>query len=182
MLAELNDTVPPQTQESATQCSFEANASNTRVGVNHHHQHKRSGLLVETEDLNLPQLPGVDSCLVQIPPLALPPCSNQPSSTPSTRHRSTQCSLVIINNEELGASISSRNQHQHFVGADISSRSRKGQTGTEVEEDVQVDTMPSHQRRLSGASRHGYDQDWDGGEAEEVDGRFQYSSDEEVHM
>ena len=187
VLAELNDTVPPQTQESATQCSFVANASNTQqpgasVGVNHHHQHKRSGLLVETEDLNLPQLPGVDSCLVQIPPLALPPCSNQPSSTPSTRHRSTQCSLVIINNEELGASISSRDQHQHFVGADISSRSRKGQTGTEVEEDVQVDTMPSHQRRLSGASRLGYDQDWDGGEGEEVDERFQYSSDEEVHM
>ena len=194
----MNDKIPPQTQETETQCSLGAETSNNQcpgssVSANHQDQDQQPGLSVETEDLSFPLLPGVGSCLTtQIPPLVLPPCTNHPSSTPPTRHSSTQCSLPVLSNaEEHVVSISSRNQHQHFVAADVGRR-KKQHPGSEVMEgDAEADKVPLSHHKRSGTSRIVYDQEdeqsWDGVETplegeEAEEERFQYSSDEEVHI
>ena len=194
----MNDKIPPQTQESEIQCSLGAESSNNQnsgSSVNANHQDQQPSLSVETEDLSFPMLPGVGGCLTtQIPPLVLPPCTNHPSSTPPTRHSSTQCSLPVLNNaEEHDVSISSRNQHQHFVAAEVSRRKKQQQhLGSEVEEgDDRADRLPLSHHKRSGTSRIVYDQEdeqsWDGVETplereEAEEERFQYSSDEEVHV
>ena len=187
----MNNGIPPQTQESETQCNLGVETSkrqNPGLGVSGIPQHQDQQLSnqVETEEMSLPRLPGVGSGLVQIPPLVLPPCRN---STPLTRHSSTQCSLAVTNTaEERGASISSRDQHQHFVAAHNSRRKKHlGSEGEEV--DNIADKVSPHQRR-PGTSRIVYDQEdrrsWDGVESplegEEAEERFQYSSDEEVPL
>ena len=182
----MKNEIPPQTQESETQCNLGAETSKSQnpgfdVTATPQDQHQQPSNQGGTEDLSLPRLPGVGRSLVQIPPLVLPPCTSHPNPTPPTRHSSTQCSLVVTNTaEEDGASISSRDQHQHFVAADISRR-KKQHLGSEVEEG---DDLASHHKR-PGTSRIVYDREdqrsWDGEESPvEGEERFQYSSDEEV--
>ena len=190
----MNDKIPAQTEERETQCSLGAetcNSQNPEASAMANHQHQQPSLLGEAEELSFPRLPGVG--LVQIPPLVLPPCTNHPTSTPPTRHSSTQCSLEVINNveEHAGSSISSRNQN--FVAADIGRRKKQQMLGSEVEEgDDQADRMPSQHLKRAGTSRIVvYDEEdqrsWDGAmqtplEGEDDEERFQYSSDEEVPL
>ena len=148
----------------------------------------------ETEDSGVQEEGVGDDGLLSIPPLVLP--SNPPSqqsrhtstskqprhrsrhtSTASTRQSATQCNLeTMFNTEEVGASISSRNP--------CTGGSRTHQLKPDFE--AEGNSFASHHKQplISGTSQLAYDHEdrqlWGGEETEEVDERFQYSTDEEV--
>ena len=149
----------------------------------------------ETEDSGV-QEEGVGDDLLSIPPLVLP--SNPPSqqsrhtstskqprhrsrhtSTASTRQSATQCNLeTMFNTEEVGASISSRNP--------CTGGSRTHQLKPDFEAEGNRFASDHKQPLISGTTQLVYDHEdrqiWGGEETEEVDERFQYSTDEEVQL
>ena len=151
----------------------------------------------ETEDSGV-QEEGVGYGLLSIPPLVLsssPPSqqshhtstSKQPrhrsrqTSTTSTRQSATQCNLeTMFNTEEVGASISSRNPCIGIGG------SRTHQLKPDFEGEGNSFASHHKQHLISGTTQLAYDHEdrqiWVGEETEEVDERFQYSSDEEVQL
>ena len=150
----------------------------------------------ETEDSGVQEEGVGDDGLLSIPPLVLP--SNPPSqqsrhtstskqpkhrsrhtSTASTRQSATQCNLeTMFNTEEVGASISSRNP---CIGG-----SRTHQLKSDFEEESNSFASHHKQPLISGTTQLAYDHEdqqlWGGEETEEVDERFQYSTDEEVQL
>ena len=154
-----------------------------------------SSFHLDTEDSGV-QEEGVGYGLLSIPPLVLP--SNPPSqqshhtstskqprhrsrqtSTASTRQSATQCNLeTMFNTEEVGASISSRNPCIGIGG------SRTHQLKPDFEGEGNSFASHHKQHLFSGTTQLAYDHEdrqiWVGEETEEVDERFQYSSDEEV--
>ena len=152
-----------------------------------------SSFHLDTEDSGV-QEEGVGYGLLSIPPLVLP--SNPPSqqshhtstskqprhrsrhtSTTSTRQSATQCNLeTMFNTEEVGASISSRNP--------CTNGSRTHQLKPDFEAEGNSFASDHKQPLISGTTQHAYDHEdrqmWGGEETEEVDERFQYSTDEEV--